>query len=90
VALEDTGPTIMRHRSGTRGGVDFGGFGESTACVAFPLFTKERKLGGSLCIIGPDFRFSRERIENEFFPLLKEASRIISSKLGCNTEVRFG
>lgn len=58
---------------------DYGGFGEGTACVAFPLYTVQRKLSGVLSFIGPEFRFPPERINEELFPLLKESSRVVSS-----------
>ncbi|MBE0599525.1 MAG: IclR family transcriptional regulator [Desulfuromonadales bacterium] len=63
-------------------GIDSGGFGEGTACIATPLFDGQHKLCGCLSTIGPGFRFSPERIELEFVPLLREASRIVSSQLG--------
>lgn len=62
--------------------VDFGGFGEGTACVAAPLFNAKKIIPGSLCIVGPEFRLSRERISGELLPRLQDACEEVSLKLG--------
>lgn len=61
---------------------DFECLGEGIASVAVPLFSAGGDLPGCLCMVGPDFRMTPERIETEFLPRLKEAGITISSKLG--------
>ncbi|PLX75457.1 MAG: IclR family transcriptional regulator [Desulfuromonas sp.] len=62
--------------------LETGGLGEGICCLATPLFESGGKLNGSLCLVGPDFRLTKERIETDLLPKLKETSAIISSKLG--------
>lgn len=62
---------------------DYGSFGEGTACVAVPFFAGLFHVAGSLCLIGPEFRFAPERIEHELLPRLKTAGEEISTRLGC-------
>lgn len=59
-----------------------GGLGEGICCIATPLFGSGGEFSGCLCLVGPDFRFTPDRIENDLLPKLKETSDIISSKLG--------
>lgn len=61
---------------------DSGRLGEGIASLAVPLFNEEKKVVGSLCLIGPEFRLSDEKIQNELLPRLQEAGVVISSKLG--------
>ncbi|HEX9779391.1 MAG TPA: IclR family transcriptional regulator [Geopsychrobacteraceae bacterium] len=61
---------------------DQGTFGEGIASLAAPLIDAHGGVPGSLCIIGPEFRLSPEKIENELLPGLTEAGVVISSKLG--------
>lgn len=63
--------------------VEFGGFGEGTASLASPFFSAQKKVLGSLCIVGPDFRMNKERIAGELLPRLKSACATVSSRLGC-------
>lgn len=63
--------------------VEFGGFGEGTASLASPFFSAQKKVLGSLCIVGPDFRVNRERIAGELLPRLKSACATVSSRFGC-------
>lgn len=61
---------------------DCGALGEGIISLAVPLRKSGGEICGALCLVGPDFRFSPERIELELLPNLKEAGDVISSKLG--------
>lgn len=61
---------------------DSGSLGDGISSIAVPIFESSGKLAGSLCMIYPDFRMNPELNEREFLPSLKEAGKIISSKLG--------
>lgn len=61
---------------------DAGRFGEGIASLAVPLFKEQKSILGSLCMIGPEFRLTEEKIENDLLPRLKDAGIVISSKLG--------
>ncbi|PLX95561.1 MAG: IclR family transcriptional regulator [Desulfuromonas sp.] len=70
-------------RSREQGGCyDQGSFGEGIASLAVPLIDAEGNVPGSLCIVGPEFRLTPEKIEQELLPSLIEAGIVISSKLG--------
>lgn len=56
--------------------------GEGVVSLAIPLFGPGGEVPGCLCMIGPDFRLTPERLQKQFLPALKEAGEIISSKLG--------
>jgi DNA-binding IclR family transcriptional regulator len=60
--------------------------GAGTACLAAPLFNAQGKVSASLCIVGPDFRFSHERCEGYLLPALKAAGEIISARLGSHVD----
>lgn len=62
--------------------LDQGGLGEGVVSAAVPLFRSGGEVLGSLCCVGPDFRMTENRLQEEIFPHLKEAGDIISSKLG--------
>lgn len=64
------------------GGYDCGGFGDGIASVAVPLLDEQGNVAGGLCLVGPEFRFSPERVDSSLLPDLIEAGRIVSSKLG--------
>jgi len=59
-----------------------GGLGDGICCLAVPLFATDGELSGCLCLVGPDFRITSEKIEAELLPNLRETGNIISSKLG--------
>ena len=59
-----------------------GGLGDGICCIATPLFSSGGELSGCLCMVGPDFRLTTDKIENDYLPKLKETGNIISSKLG--------
>ncbi len=62
--------------------VDQGAFGEGVASLAVPFFNGQRVVSGSLCIIGPEYRLTRERIADDLLPSLKKSGEAVSSKLG--------
>lgn len=62
--------------------VDLSSLGEGVVSLAVPLFDATGEVPGCLSMIGPGFRMTPERIEQEFLPQLREAGEIISSKLG--------
>jgi len=68
------------HREGVSSDID--SLGEGIVSVAVPVFRTGGELAGCLCCVGPDFRMTEDRIRGEISPQLKEASDIISSKLG--------
>ena len=59
-----------------------GGLGEMVGCLAAPFFDNAGGIAGALCVIGPAYRMPELQIETSFWPLLREASEAISSKLG--------
>ncbi len=61
---------------------DRGQLGEGIASLAVPLFVSGGEIAGSLCMVGPEFRMTPEKIETEMLPTLREAGEIVSSKLG--------
>lgn len=61
---------------------DMHALGDQVASLAVPLRGEDRTICGSICLVGPAYRFSSERIEQELLPLLKEAGDVISSRLG--------
>ena len=61
---------------------DAGALGEGIASLAVPLFGAGGELAGSLCLVGPEFRLTAERLERELPPRLRDAGEIVSSKLG--------
>lgn len=62
--------------------IDVDGLGIGSASVAVPLLGANEKAVGSLCIVGPAFRFTVDRINCELLPFVKDASGVISSMLG--------
>lgn len=62
--------------------IDHSGVGEGTTCLAVPLFSAEHEVAGTLALLGPDFRMSRERIEQQLLPALVTAGEVVSSRLG--------
>lgn len=63
--------------------VEFGALGDgSIAGTAVPFFDSGGGIAGFLCLIGPRFRLSAERIEHELNPGLQVAAHLVSAKLG--------
>lgn len=61
--------------------IDRGGLGEGTTCLAAPLRNARGKVCGSISLVGPDFRFEQERID-QLVPALLDAAETISSRIG--------
>lgn len=61
---------------------DQGMFGEGIASLAAPLIDAQGNVPGSICMVGPEFRLSPDKITDELLPSLTEAGIVISSKLG--------
>ena len=61
--------------------VDREGLGAGIACLAAPLRNPGGKVCGAISLVGPDFRFPRERIE-QLVPTLMDAAEEISSRIG--------
>ncbi len=59
-----------------------GCFGEGTASISTPLLDAQGNVQGSLCMVGPEFRFDKERVRTELLPQIKDAGIVVSSKLG--------
>lgn len=64
------------------GDYECGGFGEGIASLSVPLLDGQGNVPGGLCMIGPEFRFPRQRVETSLLPDLVEAGQIVSSKMG--------
>lgn len=62
--------------------IDRNTLGEGITSLATPLMNAQDMVPGSLCIIGPEFRLSQDKVQNELLPSLIEAGVIISSKMG--------
>ncbi len=71
--------TLIRQRGGWS---DLGALGEGIASVAAPIFEAGGEIAGCLCLVGPDFRLSDDKIGSEFQPRLTETAEMISSRLG--------
>lgn len=61
---------------------DCGALGAGIASLAVPLRNAAGAPSGALCLVGPEFRFTPERIENELLPSLQEAAAVVSSRVG--------
>lgn len=61
---------------------DHDALGQGVSSLAVPLVNGKGEVPASLCLVGPDFRFNRERAAQELFPLLRESAAVISTKLG--------
>lgn len=57
-------------------------FGDGIASMAVPIIDGQGIVPGCLCMIGPDFRLTESRIQEELLPGMIDAGIIISSKMG--------
>ena len=64
--------------------VDSGEFVEEVSSVAVPIRDYTRSVVGSLAVAGPAYRIPPERISSEIAPVLLEAGRELSHRLGYN------
>lgn len=62
--------------------VDEHGFGEGVTSLAVPLLNAKGEVTAALAILGPSFRMTRERLEEELVPQLKNAGQAVSAGLG--------
>lgn len=51
-------------------------------CVGVPIRDYTRRVVAGICISGPAYRMNNERINNTLIPLIKEAGKNISNRLG--------
>lgn len=61
---------------------DKGILGEGITSLATPLIDAQGNVPGSLCMVGPEFRLTSEKVNEILLPQLIEAGVVISSKLG--------
>ena len=64
--------------------VDTGEYFEDVASIAVPIRDYTRSVVGSLAVAGPLYRLNGERISQELAPLVLEAGRELSHRLGFN------
>ena len=64
--------------------VDSGEYLNEVSSVAVPIRDYTRSVVGSLAVAGPAYRISGERINIELAPLILEAGRELSHRLGYN------
>ena len=64
--------------------VDSGEYLEDVSSIAVPIRDYTRSVVGSLAIAGPAYRLNGERISHELAPLVIEAGRELSHRLGYN------
>ncbi len=64
--------------------IECGEFFEDVAAVAVPIRDYTRSVVGSLAVAGPAYRLPGERISSELAPLILEAGRELSHRLGFN------
>ncbi len=63
---------------------DIGEYLDEVASVAVPIRDYTRTVVGSLAVVGPAYRLPEERIATELAPLVMEAGRELSQRLGYN------
>ncbi|MBV8771508.1 MAG: IclR family transcriptional regulator [Deltaproteobacteria bacterium] len=64
--------------------IEHGEYFEDVAAVAVPVRDYTRSVVGSLALVGPCYRIPAERIRHELVPLIVEAGRELSYRLGYN------
>jgi IclR family transcriptional regulator, KDG regulon repressor len=64
--------------------VDSGEYFEDVASIAVPIRDYTRSVVGSLAVAGPAYRIPGDRISHELAPLVMEAGRELSHRLGFN------
>lgn len=64
--------------------IDIGEFLDEVSSVAVPIRDYARSVVGSLGLVGPAYRLPEERITNELVPMVIEAGRELSQRLGYN------
>jgi DNA-binding IclR family transcriptional regulator len=69
--LKQQGYSIDTHR-----------LGEGVVSLAVPLLNAEKVAVSSLCFVGPESRFTEEKIKNSLLPALIDAGHAVSTRLG--------
>ena len=64
--------------------VDSGEYLDEVSSVAVPIRDYTRSVVGSLAVSGPAYRIPDDRIMSEIAPLILEAGRELSHRLGYN------
>jgi len=84
--IVDRSELIEQLHSVARSGysVDAGEFIEDVSSIAVPLRDYTRSVVGSLAVAGPAYRIPGDRISSEIAPLILEAGRDLSRRLGYN------
>lgn len=59
---------------------------EGITSIAAPIFDMQNQAIGSLCLVGPSFRLTEEKIREAHISCLKRAASLVSAKLGCITK----
>ena len=62
--------------------IDADRLGQGVVSLAVPLLSAEGVVVGSLCFVGPDFRFTDERLKSRLLLPLVDAGHTVSAKLG--------
>jgi len=62
--------------------LDLEEFEEGVVCVAAPVFNFMKKVIAGISISAPIMRVSKDRLINEFAPLVKAAAKQLSFKFG--------
>lgn len=77
--LPDSGALAIEQRGLS---VDFDTLGNGITSITVPFFNQQGGIPGFLCLVGPQFRFSEERINHELIPRLQKAGQAVSKNLG--------
>lgn len=64
--------------------IDSGEYLEDVVAIAVPIRDYTRSVVGSLSVVGPAYRIPPERLNGELVPLVTEAGRELSQRLGAN------
>jgi len=64
--------------------VDRGEYMEDVCSIAVPIRDYTRSVVGSLAVAGPAYRIPAERVTNEIAPVILEAGKELSRRLGYN------
>jgi DNA-binding IclR family transcriptional regulator len=80
--LEHLVSELIEIRSNGGVAVDSGGLGEGIISVAVAVKDYAGHVIGAITMLGPSFRFLKNRIEKEIIPSLIEGAAIASGKFG--------
>ena len=73
---------LLEIRSNGGVAVDTGGLGDGVISVAVAVRDYAGHVIGAITMLGPSFRFLKDRLENEIIPSLIEGAALISEKFG--------